>query len=137
MKRNLFGLELKTKRDVVEEQATWAGIGPGMRVLDVGCGIGKTTMALHDLVQPAGMAVGIDSSEERIRYAENLGANKGPQFVRRDFTLPLQDIGTFDFIWIRFVLEYFRAEARSIVEHVATALKPGGILCLIASTTTA
>ena len=29
------------------------------------------------------------------------------------------------------MLEYYRAEAWSIVQHVASVLKPGGILCLI------
>jgi ubiquinone/menaquinone biosynthesis C-methylase UbiE len=124
-------LDLKTDVRIVGEQATWARIKPGMRVLDVGCGIGKTTLALHGLVQPAGMAVGIDSSEERIKYAENIGANKTVELVRRDFTLPLQDLGLFDFVWMRFVLEHYRAEAWSIVQHVAGVLKPGGILCLI------
>jgi ubiquinone/menaquinone biosynthesis C-methylase UbiE len=124
-------LDIKTDVKIVREQARWAGIRPGMRVLDVGCGIGKTTAALCDLVGPSGEAVGIDSSEDRIEYARNLATHKGLQFVRRDFTLPLRDLGMFDFIWIRFVLEYYRAEAGAIVENVAQVLRPGGILCLI------
>ena len=89
-------LDLKTDLKIVEEQAAWAGRRPGMRVLDVGCGIGKTTAGLYDLVQPGGTAIGIDSSEERIRYAETLRANEELQFVCRDFTLPLDDLGEFD-----------------------------------------
>jgi len=124
-------LDLKTDVEIVGNQAKWAGIRPGMRVLDVGCGIGKTTLALHGLVQPGGTAVGIDSSEERIKYAESISANGALRFVRRDFTTPLADLGMFDFVWIRFVLEYYWAEASSIVRHLAGVLKPGGILCLI------
>jgi ubiquinone/menaquinone biosynthesis C-methylase UbiE len=124
-------LDLKTDVRIVEEQATWAGIKPGMRVLDAGSGIGKTTIALHDLVQPGGAAVGIDSSEGRTKYAESLGTSDTLRFVHRDFTLPLDDLGMFDFVWVRFVLEYYRAEAWSIVQNLADVLKPGGILCLI------
>ena len=36
-------LEAKTDPAVVEQQALWAQIRPGMRVADLGCGCGKTT----------------------------------------------------------------------------------------------
>lgn len=124
-------LDLKTDVTVVRKQARWARMKPGMRVLDVGCGIGKTTLALHDLIRPGGSVVGIDSSDERIKYAETISTDKTVQFLQRDFTQSLVDLGTFDFVWIRFVLEYYRAEAWSIVQNVASVLKPGGILCLI------
>jgi len=124
-------LELKTRPDVVEEQALFAGIKPGMRVLDIGCGSGKTTAVLHGLVQPGGKAVGIDISAHRIDYARDHYEKAGVEFVRRNMTDPLDDLGEFDFLWIRFLLEYFRAEAWSIVRHVAKALRTGGILCLV------
>src|SRR4029077_17611750 len=37
-----------------------AGIGPGMRVLDLGCGVGDVAMLAADLVGPTGSVVGID-----------------------------------------------------------------------------
>src|SRR5260370_42344481 len=36
-----------------------AGIGPGMRVLDLGCGVGDVAIAAADLVGPTGAVVGI------------------------------------------------------------------------------
>jgi ubiquinone/menaquinone biosynthesis C-methylase UbiE len=62
-------LDLKTDPQEVEEQARWAGVAPGVRVADVGCGAGKTTHILHRLVQPGGEVVGIDRSQQRIDYA--------------------------------------------------------------------
>lgn len=124
-------LDQKTGGEAVREQSLWAGIQPGMRVADVGCGSGITTRYLHQLIQPGGEIVGIDASESRIRHAtEHYGAN-GISFVRRDFYNPLRDLGGFDFIWVRFVLEYHRARSREIVSSLADILVPGGILCLI------
>jgi len=124
-------LDLKTKPEAVEEQALFAGIKPGMRVIDLGFGSGKTTSLLHALVQPGGKTVGIDISESRVHYAQKHYGRDGIDFICKDMRDPLFDLGTFDFMWIRFVLEYYRAEARPIVEHVTKVLKPGGALCLI------
>jgi SAM-dependent methyltransferase len=123
-------LDLKTGADSVHKQALWAGIRPGMRVADIGCGSGKTTQFLHQLIQPGGAIVGVDASQARVRHAEEHYGGKGIQFACRDFYRPLQDLGEFDFIWVRFVLEYHRSKSRDIVAKLSQILKPGGILCL-------
>ena len=124
-------LEMKTDFEKIADQARWAGIKPGMRVADVGCGPGKITALLHQLASPGGMAVGIDASEDRIRHATDHYANEQISFHRRDISKPMDDLGLFDFVWIRFVLEYYRARAFDIVSNIARMVKPGGILCLI------
>jgi SAM-dependent methyltransferase len=43
----------------------------------------------------------------------------------------LDDLGKFDFVWIRFVLEYYRTNSFDIVKNISSILKPGGILCMI------
>ena len=124
-------LDLKTDREAVRKQSLWAGIQPGMRVADVGCGSGITTSYLHQLIQPEGEIVGIDASESRIRHASEHYTENGISFFCRDFYKSLQDLGRFDFIWVRFVLEYHRAQSRDIVTNLAEILNPGGMLCLI------
>lgn len=124
-------LEIKTDVKAVERQAVWAGIRPGMRVADAGCGPGKTTYTLHKLIQPGGMAVGIDISEERISYAQKHYKSEGIEFRCNDISKPLDELGMFDFIWVRFVLEYYRSSSFEIVKNISKILKPGGILCLI------
>jgi SAM-dependent methyltransferase len=124
-------LELKTDRESLAVQARWAGITPGMRVADIGCGAGITTAMLRDLVQPGGSAVGIDASAERIAHARGRYAHDGVEFQCRDMLQPLDDLGSFDFVWVRFVLEYFRSGSFAIVENIARLVKPGGVLCLI------
>lgn len=125
-------LEMKTDMDAVRRQAEWCGIKPGMRVLDLGCGPGKTTQILHELVQPGGSVVGIDISQERIDHAINLYGDKpGMEFFVRDLRKSMDDIGCFDIIWIRFVLEYLRKESRTVVNDLKSLLHPGGWLCLL------
>ena len=123
-------LDLKTDADSVGKQALWAGLQPGMRVADVGCGSGKTSLFLRELLQAEGEVVGIDASRSRIEHARSEHGVPGVSFVCRDFTQPLQDLGNFDFIWVRFVLEYHRSKSAEIVANLRRILKPGGILFL-------
>ena len=41
-------LDLKTDPKTIKKQAIWAGLKPGMRVADLGCGPGKTTFFLKN-----------------------------------------------------------------------------------------
>jgi SAM-dependent methyltransferase len=104
---------------------------PGMRVADLGCGPGKTTFYLNKLVQPNGSAVGVDFSTNRIDHAKNHYLSKGIEFIIGDIRCPLDHLGFFDFIWVRFVLEHYRSNSFDIVNNISSLLKPGGILCLI------
>lgn len=125
-------LDVKTDTDAVRRQADWCGVKPGMRVLDLGCGSGRTTSILKEMVEPGGNVVGIDYSPERITYAKNhFGNRPGIDFVTHDLTTPITGIGQFDIIWVRFVLEYYRRESLSIVRNLRPLLKTGGFLCLI------
>jgi ubiquinone/menaquinone biosynthesis C-methylase UbiE len=125
-------LEVKTDSVAVKKQAAWCGLRPGIRVLDAGCGPGKVTSILHATVQPGGEILGVDYSEERIRYAnEHYASDPKVSFVARDLRDPLRDLGAFDLIWVRFVLEYNRSECQDIVRNLTEVLKPGGRLCLL------
>jgi SAM-dependent methyltransferase len=102
-----------------------------MRVLDAGCGTGKATGILFEMVQPGGNALGIDFSEKRISYAREKYGRLGLDFQLHDLTGPLENIGEFDFIWVRFLLEYFLKESEDIVRQLSECLAPGGRLCLL------
>jgi len=124
-------LDIKTDVEVVKKQALWAGIKPGMRVADLGCGSGKTTSVLDKLVQPEGKAVGVDFSPKRIEFAQSHYNSNGTEFLCMDIRNPLRKIGMFDFVLVRFVLEYYLSDSLDIVKNITKILKPGGILCLI------
>jgi len=126
-----FRLDIKTDNKVVKKQALWAGVKPGMRVADVCCGSGKTTSILYKLVQPGGVAVGVDGSEKRIQYAKEHYADNRIEFICKDIREHLGDLGMFDYVWVRFLLEYYHSNSFDLVKNISKIVKPGGILCLI------
>ncbi len=102
-------LEIKTDPEAVRKQAIWCGLKPGMRVLDAGCGTGKVSSILHEMVEPGGEIIGLDYSEERISYAKDkYGQGHKVEFEVHDLRDALPDFGSFDLVWVRFVLEYNR-----------------------------
>jgi len=124
-------LDKKTNTAVVEKQARWAGLTSGMRVADLGCGSGKTTATLHQLAQPGGQTVGVDISKERIDYAVKNYGGEDLEFICLDVRDSLDTLGSFDFIWVRFLLEYYRVESFDLVRNIIKSLKLGGQLCLV------
>ena len=125
-------LEVKTDPEAVRRQALWCGLKPGLKILDAGCGSGKVSSILHEMVQPGGKIVGVDYSEDRIRHARAHYSEHGEPFYElRDLRDPLNGLGSFDLAWARFVLEYNRAESEAIIQNLDSVLKPGGSLCLM------
>ncbi|MBU4318381.1 MAG: class I SAM-dependent methyltransferase [Proteobacteria bacterium] len=126
-----YRLDIKTDENIVKEQALWAGIKPGMRVADLGFGSGKTTYSLNQLVQPQGEVIGVDYASDRIENASRHYTHQSIRYIQRDIREALDDLGTFDFIWVRFVLEYHNSAGFEIIQNIHKILKPGGILQLI------
>ena len=125
-------LETKTDPKAIRKQARWCGLKPGLRVLDAGCGPGKATSILSQMIQPGGDILGVDYSEERIDHArKHYGRESKIDFQIHDLRDPLDGMGPFDLIWVRFVLEYNREESPDIVKNLTAVLKPGGYLCLL------
>jgi len=124
-------LDRKTDPKTIQTHAKWAGIKPGMRVADMGCGSGKTSYYLNKLVQPAGETVGVDNASQRIDFANRQYRDEDLSFVLKDIREDLSGLGQFDFVWVRFVLEYYPKNSFDIVKNLSSILKPGGILCLV------
>ena len=124
-------MDIKTDYSSLESQALWAGLKEGMRVADIGCGSGITSSFLKQIVGESGHVTGIDGSMERIVYArENYGV-EGLEFLNLNINNSLDGLKDFDFVWVRFFLEYHRKHSFDIVKRLSEILKPGGILCLI------
>ncbi|QXI36566.1 class I SAM-dependent methyltransferase [Pseudomonas xantholysinigenes] len=107
-----------------------AGIGPGMRVLDVGCGRGEVTRLLATLVGRDGAVVGIDQSATALDIARQQDAAKGAaalEFQVCDLNAPPTALGLFDAVVGRRVLMY-QADAVKAVRALARQLLPGGVM---------
>jgi SAM-dependent methyltransferase len=125
-------LDMKTDSIAVRRQALWCGVKPGMRILDAGCGSGKTTMIIREMIQPGGKIVGVDYSEDRVTFAEKkYGGRDGIEFYTQDIRNSMEWLGQFDLVWVRFVLEYYWKGSLDIVKNLIKSVKPGGYLCLI------
>ena len=106
-----------------------AGLRPGMRVADLGCGVGLVTALLAELVGPGGHVVGIDASGAQLAQArERLnGSGADVSFVEASATETGLTRGSFDLVYCRFLLIHLPEPERALRE-MFTLLKPDGIL---------
>jgi len=113
--------------------ALWqaAGIRPGMRVLDVGCGPGYASLELAQIVGSTGALVGVDESEPFLEFARARAALLG--FAHADFRVgDATDLGSaglpeasFDLAYARWVL-CFVPDPEAVVRGLAGLVRPGG-----------
>jgi SAM-dependent methyltransferase len=124
-------------RSALEHEADdWraAGIRPGARVADVGCGPGAILIELARLVGPHGSAVGVERDAEARAVASELLAAEGVGYavvIEGDAGATGLDPASFDTVMVRQVLMHNGGSEAAIVAHLATLLRPGGHLYLI------
>jgi ubiquinone/menaquinone biosynthesis C-methylase UbiE len=106
-----------------------AGIASGMRVLDVGCGMGDVTMLAAQLVGRTGQVVSIDQDQASIETARRRVLEIGLENVKfhRADLLMFADPEPFDAIIGRLVLE-FVPDTTAAIKRLCTLLRPGGIM---------
>jgi SAM-dependent methyltransferase len=106
-----------------------AGLRPGMRVLDLGCGAGDVTFAAADLVGPEGSVVGVDRSPDALARAWLRAQQQGlaqVEFVEGDIHDPAPG-GPFDALVGRLLLMYVPDPA-AVLRRQATVLCAGGLV---------
>ncbi|WP_084801200.1 class I SAM-dependent methyltransferase [Bradyrhizobium sp. Tv2a-2] len=108
-----------------------AGISPGMRVLDIGCGMGDVTMIAAQCVGTAGHVTSIDLDQASIETAQRRAAAFGfenTSFHRAGIAEYLPS-NPFDAIIGRLVLQFI-PDPIAIIKRLYGMLRPGGILAL-------
>ncbi len=119
--------ELSTYRSLRASLIRRAGIGPGMRVLDVGCGPGLYAQGITTL---GASYTGIDASEIALAEARSrCPESDSLRFLHMDLRegLGFGD-GSFDRVVCNSVLYILKAEDRQrVLNEVARVLVPGGV----------
>lgn len=126
-----LGLQHQLWSAIAHDAWERAGIRPGSRVLDIGCGPGYAAADLAHLVGPTGAVHGIDESKPFVsaarQRADVLGLTNAT-FDQGD----VQDLSSlepdsFDVAYARWVL-CFVQDPESVVRGIQRALTPGGRL---------
>src|SRR5262245_3530967 len=106
-----------------------AGIGPGMRVLDVGSGTGAVAFHAAELVGRSGEVIGTDLAPEAVAAANKNAAASDLPYVtfRQGNPAEMNFDRPFDAIVGRYVL-LFQADQTDMLRRLAKLLKPGGII---------
>jgi SAM-dependent methyltransferase len=122
-------IQAELSRPKTEALLRDAGVGPGMRVLDAGCGAGDVAFLVAELVAPDGAVVGIDRSGDVLATARERAAALG----LRQVSFVAGDVGTivpagaFDAVVGRLVLVHV-ADPVAVLRHLAGLVRPGGVV---------
>jgi ubiquinone/menaquinone biosynthesis C-methylase UbiE len=109
-----------------------AGLAPGMRVLDLGCGAGDVAMLAADLVGPAGSVVGIDRDAASVAWATKRVVEDGYRNIRFQVAEFHEFVDTqhFDALVGRFILMYL-PDPVATLGHLSQQLRPGAAIAFM------
>jgi ubiquinone/menaquinone biosynthesis C-methylase UbiE len=118
-------------RPVTERLLRSAGLKPGMRVLDVGCGAGDVSMLVAEMVGPFGSVVGIDRKARVLATARGRARSaRLDNIIFQEAALEsLEGAGAFDCVVARHVLIH-QKDPVAFLRAAARCVRHGGILAL-------
>lgn len=123
-------------RPITQRFSDSAGIGPGMRVFDIGCGPGDVSLQVADLVGPAGRVFGIDPNGDAIAPARWRFRDRGhtnAEFLQSDVR-SYAGAASFDAAVCRYVLIH-QIDPSAFLK-VTRRLGTGGVIALHEADTT-
>ncbi|GFE79517.1 methyltransferase [Steroidobacter agaridevorans] len=116
--------------EMTERMLDDAGIGPGMRVLDIGCGPGAVSLMIVRRVGGTGHVFGVDQNPQMLELARRAARDAGLSnltFIEGGFDVAFTERGTLDAVVGRRVLMY-QPDASLAVAQLVDAIRPGGVI---------
>jgi ubiquinone/menaquinone biosynthesis C-methylase UbiE len=106
-----------------------AGLAPGMRCIDLGCGGGAVTLGMASLVAPGGSVVGVDMDAVKLGLARQAAGARGLGNVEfRQLNLnDWHEPAGYDAVYCRFVLQHL-SQPGSLLRRMWEGVRPGGVL---------
>jgi SAM-dependent methyltransferase len=104
------------------------GLGPGMRVLDAGCGTGEALPWLLDEVNPSGSVVGIDLAAAHVDAAR-VYASGNIEVIQGDLLTAQLPPASVDFVWCVNTINHFQDPIQAVIK-LTTLLRPRGRIAL-------
>ena len=121
-------LQAKIVGPTTERFLRSAGLAPGMRVLDVGCGVGDVSMVAARIVGPSGSVLGLDRDGVSIQAARDRAAKAGLDIEFQEANLEDNaKLGTFDFAIGRYVLVH-QPDPVAFIRSTASYVRSGGVV---------
>ncbi|MEX2557194.1 MAG: methyltransferase domain-containing protein [Actinomycetota bacterium] len=124
----------ESARRLEADSWTLAGIVPGARVADVGCGPGLPLCEMAKAVAPGGEATGVEREPGTMATATAILEREGitnARVITGDAGATGLEPGNFDAVMMRHVLAHNGGREQEIVDHLATLVKPGGYVYLV------
>jgi 2-polyprenyl-3-methyl-5-hydroxy-6-metoxy-1,4-benzoquinol methylase len=126
-RRRLF-LQASILNPLSDQLLRRAGLSAGLRVLDLGCGIGELSMVAARLVGHRGHVTGVDIDEKALGLAAARAREQGLDHI--DFThsdvAAYRTNATYDAVIGRHILIH-AADPRAVVGIAHSLLNPGGV----------
>ena len=106
-----------------------AGLNKAKSCLDLGCGTGKVTMMIAEIIGGEGQVLGVDINELNIHTAGNSAKAKEIKNVSFEVfdVYEFKSRTKYDAVYSRFLLSHL-ASPKIILENILQLLKPGGKL---------
>lgn len=106
-----------------------AGVGAGMRCLDLGCGGGEVTFELAKLVAPDGVAVGVDMDEVKLALAREVARKRGLTNVefRAANVNDWDEPASYDVVYSRALLQHL-SQPIALLRKMWAAARSGGVI---------
>lgn len=123
-------LQARLLRPYTDQYFRSAGIVPGMRVLDIGAGMGDVAILAGDIVGASGRVLGLDRDARGLERARSRAIEQGCSSWVSFQEVNLDEFTTtekFDALVGRYVLLY-QPNPGATVRHLSQFLVPGGIV---------